>query len=84
MQHAPVAPKVQWAVMNSQARTLLVPTGTHGNAGQANYATAKAGIIGLTKTVAKVVGYLGLHPIAPCRTILLALLPAWAFALAIA
>ncbi|KAF5837414.1 hypothetical protein DUNSADRAFT_4394 [Dunaliella salina] len=29
-------------------------SGTHGNAGQANYATAKAGIIGLTKTVAKV------------------------------
>lgn len=28
-------------------------SGTHGNAGQANYATAKAGMIGLTKTVAK-------------------------------
>lgn len=28
-------------------------TGTHGNAGQANYATAKAGVIGLTKSVAK-------------------------------
>ena len=28
-------------------------TGVHGNAGQANYATAKAGILGLTKTVAK-------------------------------
>jgi 3-oxoacyl-[acyl-carrier protein] reductase len=28
-------------------------SGTHGNAGQANYATAKAGVIGLTKTVAK-------------------------------
>lgn len=28
-------------------------SGTHGNAGQANYAAAKAGIIGLTKTVAK-------------------------------
>jgi len=28
-------------------------TGVHGNAGQANYATAKSGIIGLTKTVAK-------------------------------
>lgn len=28
-------------------------TGTHGNVGQANYATAKAGIVGLTKTVAK-------------------------------
>eukprot|EP00983_Pelagomonas_calceolata_P015336 486696-Pelagomonas_calceolata.AAC.1 len=30
------------------------PAGTHGNAGQANYATGKAGVIGLTKTVAKV------------------------------
>ena len=28
-------------------------TGVHGNAGQANYATAKSGIIGLTKSVAK-------------------------------
>lgn len=28
-------------------------SGTHGNIGQANYATAKSGIIGLTKTVAK-------------------------------
>jgi len=28
-------------------------TGVHGNSGQANYATAKSGIIGLTKTVAK-------------------------------
>ncbi|KAK9811547.1 hypothetical protein WJX72_005721 [[Myrmecia] bisecta] len=28
-------------------------SGTHGNFGQANYSTAKAGVIGLTKTVAK-------------------------------
>ncbi|PWY74622.1 3-oxoacyl-reductase [Aspergillus sclerotioniger CBS 115572] len=28
-------------------------SGVHGNAGQANYAVAKAGIIGLTKTIAK-------------------------------
>lgn len=28
-------------------------TGTHGNAGQANYAVAKAGVTGLTKTIAK-------------------------------
>lgn len=28
-------------------------TGLHGNTGQANYATAKAGIIGFTKTAAK-------------------------------
>jgi 3-oxoacyl-[acyl-carrier protein] reductase len=28
-------------------------SGTHGNAGQANYALAKAGVVGLTKTIAK-------------------------------
>lgn len=28
-------------------------SGIHGNAGQANYAVAKAGIVGLTKTIAK-------------------------------
>jgi 3-oxoacyl-[acyl-carrier protein] reductase len=28
-------------------------SGTHGNAGQANYATAKAGVVGLTKTIAR-------------------------------
>ena len=28
-------------------------SGLHGNAGQANYALAKAGVVGLTKTIAK-------------------------------
>lgn len=28
-------------------------SGLHGNVGQANYATAKAGVVGLTKTIAK-------------------------------
>lgn len=28
-------------------------SGTHGNAGQANYSMAKAGLVGLTKTIAK-------------------------------
>lgn len=37
-------------------RASLALPGTHGNAGQANYATAKAGVVGLTKSVAKVRG----------------------------
>ncbi len=32
-------------------------SGLHGNVGQANYATAKMGIVGLTKTVAKVYNF---------------------------
>ncbi|KAF9144124.1 Methionine aminopeptidase 1 [Linnemannia schmuckeri] len=40
-------------------------SGLHGNVGQANYATAKAGIIGLTKTVAKEWGPLGVR----CNTV---------------
>lgn len=28
-------------------------SGTHGNAGQANYSMGKAGVVGLTKTIAK-------------------------------
>jgi 3-oxoacyl-[acyl-carrier protein] reductase len=35
-------------------------TGLHGNLGQANYATAKAGIIGFTKSVAKETGRFGI------------------------
>jgi 3-oxoacyl-[acyl-carrier protein] reductase len=35
-------------------------TGLHGNLGQANYATAKAGIIGFTKAVAKETGRFGI------------------------
>ena len=33
--------------------TVSSVSGVHGNAGQANYATAKAGVVGLTKAVAK-------------------------------
>jgi 3-oxoacyl-[acyl-carrier protein] reductase len=33
--------------------TVSSVSGVHGNSGQSNYATAKAGIVGLTKTVAK-------------------------------
>jgi len=36
-------------------------SGVHGNAGQANYSTAKAGINGLTKTIAKEWGPLGIR-----------------------
>lgn len=36
-------------------------SGLHGNAGQANYSTAKLGIVGLTKTVAKEWGSLGIR-----------------------
>ena len=54
--------------------------GICGNAGQANYASAKAGIIGLTKTVAKELGGRGItcNAVAPglVRTDLTASLPA--------
>ncbi|RCH79231.1 hypothetical protein CU098_006348, partial [Rhizopus stolonifer] len=40
-------------------------SGLHGNVGQANYATAKAGIVGLTKTVAKEWGMFGVR----CNTV---------------
>lgn len=36
-------------------------SGLHGNIGQANYATGKMGIVGLTKTIAKEWGYLGIR-----------------------
>lgn len=39
--------------------------GLHGNVGQANYATAKAGVIGLTKTIAKEWGPFGVR----CNTV---------------
>ncbi|KAF7725726.1 hypothetical protein EC973_009444 [Apophysomyces ossiformis] len=40
-------------------------SGLHGNVGQANYATAKAGVVGLTKTVAKEWGGFGVR----CNTV---------------
>ena len=36
-------------------------SGLHGNVGQANYASAKAGIVGLTKTIAREWGPLGIR-----------------------
>ena len=41
-------------------------TGLHGNPGQANYATAKAGIIGFTKTTAKELARFGVTVNALC------------------
>ncbi|KAI9481596.1 MAG: hypothetical protein EXX96DRAFT_567344 [Benjaminiella poitrasii] len=40
-------------------------SGLHGNVGQANYATAKAGVVGLTKTIAKEWGSFGVR----CNTV---------------
>lgn len=39
---------------NRSIVTISSTSGIHGNTGQANYATAKAGVLGLTKTIAKV------------------------------
>ena len=36
-------------------------SGTHGNAGQVNYATAKMGVVGMTKTIAKEWGQFGIR-----------------------
>jgi 3-oxoacyl-[acyl-carrier protein] reductase len=36
-------------------------SGTHGNAGQINYSTAKAGVVGMTKTIAKEWGPFGVR-----------------------
>lgn len=41
--------------------TVSSVSGVHGNAGQANYATAKAGVVGLTKAVAKEWGPLNIR-----------------------
>lgn len=43
-------------------------SGTHGNAGQANYSLAKAGVLGLTKTIAKEWGP-QVSQIGECRSI---------------
>ncbi len=54
-------------------------TGLHGNTGQANYATAKAGIIGLTKTTAKELARFGVtaNAISPnAETRMIASIPA--------
>lgn len=54
-------------------------TGLHGNVGQANYGTAKAGIIGFTKTAAKELGRFGVtvNAISPnAETRMVATIPA--------
>lgn len=50
------APQEQRAIVNISSTS-----GLHGNIGQANYATGKMGIVGLTKTVAKEWGPLGIR-----------------------
>lgn len=49
------------APMSRSIVNISSTTGTHGNAGQANYATAKAGVVGLTKSVAKEWGPFGVR-----------------------
>ncbi|GAA5931658.1 hypothetical protein JCM10213_003170 [Rhodosporidiobolus nylandii] len=49
------------AAQNRSIVTVSSVAGLHGNVGQANYATAKAGIVGLTKTVAKEWGPMGVR-----------------------
>ncbi|GAA5982533.1 hypothetical protein JCM5350_006104 [Sporobolomyces pararoseus] len=46
---------------NKSITNISSTSGLHGNVGQANYATAKAGIIGLTKTIAKEWGVFGVR-----------------------
>ena len=49
---------------NNENRSIInvsSTSGLHGNLGQANYAAAKAGIIGLTKTIAKEWGPFGVR-----------------------
>ena len=46
------SPVLQYKIPKHNKR--LSTSGLHGNLGQANYALAKAGVLGLTKTVAKV------------------------------
>ncbi|GAA6014522.1 hypothetical protein JCM10207_001634 [Rhodosporidiobolus poonsookiae] len=46
---------------NKSIITVSSVAGLHGNVGQANYATAKSGIMGLTKTVAKEWGAFGVR-----------------------
>lgn len=49
--------KAAWARMNEQGYGRIVnvasPAGLYGNVGQANYSTAKMGMMGFTQTLAK-------------------------------
>ncbi|KAJ3101543.1 Methionine aminopeptidase 1 [Phlyctochytrium planicorne] len=56
--------KINHRLHDSQPRSIVnisSTSGIHGNIGQANYATAKAGINGLTKTIAKEWGVYGVR-----------------------
>ncbi|MHA1132394.1 MAG: SDR family oxidoreductase, partial [Candidatus Helarchaeota archaeon] len=57
-------------IMKQQSYGIIVMISSmayKGNRGQSNYATAKAGVVGLCKTIAQEVGYLGItcNAIAP-------------------
>ncbi len=60
----PAKKELEAGVPFSQNRCIInvsSTSGLHGNVGQANYATAKMGIVGLTKTVAKEWGRFGVR-----------------------
>jgi 3-oxoacyl-[acyl-carrier protein] reductase len=65
---APAKAELEAGELSGENRVIInisSTSGLHGNVGQANYATAKMGIVGLTKTVAKEWGRFGVR----CNTV---------------